>query len=289
MRQKCYFLVVMLFFVLGCAKTDNSQILAKVNNQVITVKDLENRISKSPSYYRSLAQQNKKKFLDDMIGEIIFVQEALKNRLDQNKDVRDLVAEARNKILISKLIEEKVEKRAVVTDDQIQQFYEQHRDQFVIPEKMRASHIMVSSEGKAKEILKRLKSGEDFAELARNESQDASKDNGGDIGYFTKGQMIPEFEEACFKLQVGELSEPVKTKLGYHIVRVTDRINAQAEDLSVVKQNIKEELLKVIKRNEFDKLVENLKKNSNIQINEKLLNELDKKAASTQEEKSGSK
>lgn len=88
---------------------------------------------------------------------------------------------------------------------------------------IRASHILVKDEGKAKEIAKELESGADFAELAGKHSLCPSKENGGDLGFFDRGQMVSEFEEAAFSLSVGEVSGPVKTQFGYHIIRLTGK------------------------------------------------------------------
>lgn len=89
--------------------------------------------------------------------------------------------------------------------------------------KVRASHILVSSQEKAKSILEEIKKGADFAKLAKKHSECPSSKKGGDLGFFSKGRMVPEFEKAAFSLNPGEVSGPVKTEFGYHLIKVTGR------------------------------------------------------------------
>ncbi len=89
--------------------------------------------------------------------------------------------------------------------------------------KVRASHILVPNLQAAQKVLHELKNGKDFGELAKEFSTCPSRENDGDLGFFGKGQMVKEFEEAAFSMKVGELSEPVKTEFGYHIIKVTDK------------------------------------------------------------------
>jgi peptidyl-prolyl cis-trans isomerase C len=91
-----------------------------------------------------------------------------------------------------------------------------------VANEVRASHILVKTEGEAQNILNQIKTGSDFAELAKAHSECPSKRKGGDLGYFSRGQMVKEFEEAAFGMQRGQVSEPVQTQFGYHIIKVTD-------------------------------------------------------------------
>jgi peptidyl-prolyl cis-trans isomerase C len=110
-----------------------------------------------------------------------------------------------------------------VTEDKIKEEYNNLVKEFDNKEEVRAKHILVDSEDEAKEISKKIAAGESFEELAKQKSKDSSKEKGGDLGYFSKGMMVPAFEEAVFALKVGEVSKPVKSDFGWHIIKLEDR------------------------------------------------------------------
>lgn len=271
------FYILLLFFLIssalsGCGDV-KSKPLAVVDGKVITIGDFEKRLSKLPAYYQTLASKRKKDFLDDMIAEQLLYKEALKRRLHKESDVKELMEEAGRKILVAKLMEVEGKKKGSVTEEDVKAFYEVHKDEFVTPLKLRASLIQVDTEAQAAELLQKLKEGTDFAELASQYSKDPSKERGGDIGYFIKGQLMPEIEEACFKLEVGEVSGIVKTQFGYHIMKLTDKREPRAVELAELKELIKKELNDKAQHEVFEKLIKNLKSKSRIKINDKLLEE----------------
>jgi len=272
MRKSYIFLSLIIVFSIfsGCGDA-KSRTLATVDGKAITVGDFEKRLAKLPPYYRALAGQRKKDFLNDMIAEQLLYKEALKRGLKTEPEVRDLLKEAQRKILVAKLIEVEGGKKTGVDEAEVKAFYEARKDDFMTPLKLRASHIQVDTEAEAKEISRKLKEGADFGQLAREYSKDPSKERGGDIGYFAKGQLMPEIEDACFKLEVGQVSDIVKTQFGYHIVKLTDKKEPQAVELSEVKGTIEKELKDAAQRESFDGLVKNLKSKARVKINEKLL------------------
>jgi len=261
--------IASVFAFSGCGNA-KSKPLATVNGKVITVGDFEKRVSKMPAYYKTLAGERKKDFLDDMINEQLIYKEALRRGINREPEVKELLDEAKRKILIARLMETEVKKSAV-NEDKIKEFYAIHKDDFVTPLKLRASHIMVDTEAEANEVLQKLKDGGDFAQLAKQYSKDPSKARGGDLGYFIKGQLMPEIEEVCFKLQVGQMSDIIKTKFGYHIIKLTDRIEPRTVELSEVRDAIEKELKDKAQQKTLDDLVKNLRSKAHIKINEKLL------------------
>lgn len=270
---KSYILLslVIIFSILSGCGDAKSRPLATVYGKVITVGDFEKRLAKLPPYYKALASQRKKDFLEDMIAEQLLYKEALRRSLSRDPEVRELLNEAQRKILVAKLIEMEGSKKTGVDEAEVKAFYEAHKGDFVTPLKLRASHIQVDTEAEAKEVLQKLKDGAEFGQLARQYSKDPSKERGGDIGYFAKGQLMPEIEEACFKLEVGQVSDIIKTQLGYHIMKLTDKKEPQAVELSEVKGTIEKELKDKAQQESFDALVKNLKSKARVKINEKLL------------------
>jgi peptidyl-prolyl cis-trans isomerase D len=136
-----------------------------------------------------------------------------------------------------------------IGEDEIEYYYEAHPDEFEHPESIRARHILFEDEEKAKEILKKLKRGADFEKMAKEHSTGPTKDKGGDLGFFERGKMVPEFEEAAFALEAGKISDIVKTQFGYHIIKVEERKEGYTEKLEDVKAKIKDNILKESAKN----------------------------------------
>ncbi|MCB1380848.1 MAG: peptidylprolyl isomerase [Alphaproteobacteria bacterium] len=134
--------------------------------------------------------------------------------------------------------------RPQVTEDQIRAVYDEEAAKLVQTERVRARHILVGSEKEASDILARLNKGENFADLAKQYSLDGSKDYGGDLGYFTAPEMVPEFSKAAFSLKAGEVSKPVKTDFGWHIIKLEDRKMGVAQPYDQVKSAIRNVLLR---------------------------------------------
>src|SRR5439155_25834420 len=133
----------------------------------------------------------------------------------------------------------------------VERFYNENSEQYSTPDQIRASHILLKTEGKddaavkakAEEILKEAKGGADFAELAKKHSEDeANAKNGGDLDYFARGRMVPEFDQAAFAMQPGQISDLVKTQYGYHIIKVVDRKPGTTRSLADVRQQITDQL-----------------------------------------------
>nr|WP_303874616.1 peptidylprolyl isomerase [Tepidanaerobacter acetatoxydans] len=131
-----------------------------------------------------------------------------------------------------------------IEENEIKSYFDANKESFDTKEQVKASHILVDSEDKAKEVKTKLLNGEDFAELAKNYSIDtANNQRGGELGFFARGEMVPEFENVAFSLEVGEISEPVKTDFGYHIIKVEDKKQAKEAMYEESKEDIRNILL----------------------------------------------
>ncbi|MBI5124314.1 MAG: peptidyl-prolyl cis-trans isomerase [Candidatus Omnitrophica bacterium] len=270
MRIKLFFIPisVIAIFLAGCGTKPSAQdkILVTVANKFITLKDFKHKLSRLPSYFQGMAQNNKKTLLDDMIIENLFLEDALRKGVDRDKEIRDILNEARKKIIIAKFVKTEVDDKVSISGDDMKKFYEEHKEDFKRPEMWRASHILVASEPEAKEILSELANGKSFEELAKNKSIDATAARLGDVGYFRKAQVLPEFENTCFNLKVGQTSAIVHTQFGYHIIKLTDKKDEAVESFEEARPKIENEL-KVKKRNElFDKLVADLKNKYHVMV-----------------------
>ncbi len=144
----------------------------------------------------------------------------------------------KNSMLIEELLAPEVE----ITDEDMQTYFDENKEEFNQKEQVRASHILVEDEATAQEVLEKINAGEDFAELAKEYSTDGSAENGGDLGFFGKGDMVAEFEEAAWALEKDEVSDIVKSEFGYHIIKKTDYQAAEEAKFEDHKDEIKDAL-----------------------------------------------
>ncbi|MEF3356022.1 peptidylprolyl isomerase [Paenibacillus sp. GYB006] len=167
-------------------------------------------------------------------------EEALNSALAQSgMTLDDLKKNTEIQVKIRKILEPQTK----VTDEEISTYYEENKDTFATPEQVRASHILVETKEEADAIKKELDEGADFATLAKEKSTDSSAANGGDLGFFGKGDMVEEFEKAAFSMEINEISEPIKSDYGYHIIKKTDYKEATNPTLEDKKEEIRKLLV----------------------------------------------
>jgi len=276
--KKLYVVLVMVCVLMafGCAKKVKEDVVATVNGKPITVTMLNEKIEKLPEYYQTFAAQHKKEIVDEMIVEELLYDEAKRRKLHNDPDMKELISDANRKILISRVIEDETKKSAPVSDDDVKDYYEQNKEKYMIPEMVRASHILTSTEEEAVKAKGELDRGADFVAVANEYSKDLTKDRGGDLGYFKKGQMIPEFENAAFNLNIGETSDVIKTRFGYHVIRLTDRKPATYRNFEEVKDTVRTSIMRDKQRQSFDEFTKTLKDKAKISIDQDILQSFDK-------------
>lgn len=250
----------------GCAKKE--PYVAIVNKQVITEEDFSSRIAKLPERYQDVIRANKKKFLDELIVDTLLYQEALRLKLDEDEDARAVIEEAKKKIIIAKLLNKMIDKAVTLDEAEAREYYDNNLEEFQTPEILRASHIMVRTEKEANDIVSELANGKNFEDLARTQSIDPSATRGGDIGYFARGQITPDFEKVCFNMQEGEISDIIQTRFGFHIIKLTERKARSVEEFKGVRGRIIQDLLVSKKKKAFNELAERLREEAKIIVNE---------------------
>ncbi len=186
----------------------------------------------------------------------------------QDQDFNDIKAQVNNGLAIQKLISMQVDDKIDVNDTDTKTYYQDHSDEFMVPEQVKVSHIMISTQSddpnadpnevkaqgkqKAESLLNRLKAGEDFAELAKKQSTGPAAESGGDLGMIRKGQTPPAFEQAAFALKVGEISDVVETPYGYHILKVSQHDDPK----QLTYDEVKEDIQNTLKDKQTQKLTE---------------------------------
>jgi parvulin-like peptidyl-prolyl isomerase len=181
---------------------------------------------------------------------------------------------ARQKILVAKLISVEVESKVKISGDDAKAYYDAHREEFMSPMRVRASHILLRSREEAESVLAKIQAGADFGEMAKQFSLDPTASKGGDLGFFEKGQLILEIEEAAFAMKKDQLSQVIQTTFGFHLLKLTDLAEPQIREYESVKREIIEKLTVNEKTKHFAELTERLKTKGKIKINEKALGDL---------------
>ena len=258
----------------GCGKKDSGPAVARFGGETITATEYKEKLERLPQGLRGVALSNKKEFLEDVLAERLLLKEAKRRNIESLPDVKLLLEAARKKIVVAKLIELEIDKKVSVSEEEPMVYYESRKEEFKTPVLIRASNILVKTEEDARQIRKELLAGADFEDTARKRSLDAAAPRGGDLGYFQKGQFVAEFEDAAFKLKKGELSDVVKSRFGYHLIKLTDRMEPQMREFTSVKKLIEDKILKEKRAAAFKALIQKLKAGSELKVDEKALDSL---------------
>ncbi|MBA7557068.1 Peptidyl-prolyl cis-trans isomerase D [subsurface metagenome] len=173
--------------------------------------------------------------------------------------------------MVQVLIEREILDKIKVNDEEVLEYYELNKDSFTEKEQVYLYNILIETEEEAQDVLEQLKAGGDFSEIAIEKSTGPSAVQGGDLGYLTRGTIIPEIEEVVFALELEELSEIIKTDFGFHILKITEKKPETVKTLEEVKEDIIQTLLPDKQKEAFENLLEELKSKSEIEINEEAL------------------
>ncbi len=304
------FVVCLIFLAVqfnATAQTsDPAQVVATVNGEEISQSTVDLIITKIvlpqfqsqnpgkelPEEQKNMIQQN---IINQLVTQELILQAAAKSNLTADEAEVDKRFEAfkaqqpeaadeqmrqliSKDVLIYQTIQQNVVSKVAITDEEAQDYYNQHKDQFEESDQVKASHILLqvapdaaqeekdAAKKKIQEILVMAKEGKDFAELAKEYSEGPSNANGGDLGFFPRGAMVKPFEDAAFALNEGDISDVVETQFGYHILKVTGKKDQQTVAFEDVKDQLKQGLLQQKTNAEVGKWVEEIKAKATIEI-----------------------
>jgi peptidyl-prolyl cis-trans isomerase C len=238
---------------------DSDPVVARANGIDIRQSDLAQAEDEVGGSMPQMAPDQKREYLITSLADVIILAQAAdQQKVGDRDDVKHKIQFERNKVLMETLLQDAG--KAAVTEDAMHKVYDDAIKQMPAEEEVHARHILVPTEDEANAIEAELKKGADFATLAKEKSKDPGAAEGGDLGYFTKEQMVPEFADVAFKLDKGQISDPVKTQFGWHIIKVEDKRIKPTPTFDEVKA----QLQTYVAHKAQAELVENLRKTATI-------------------------
>jgi peptidyl-prolyl cis-trans isomerase C len=250
---------IALLFAPLAARADDP-VLARVNGVEIHESDLAFAEEEIGSNMPQMPPEQKRDYLITYLTDVVIVSQAAEKQGIANRDdVKRRLAFDHNRVLMEAMLTDTA--KAALTDDAMHKVYDEATKQMASEQEVHARHILVASEDEAKAIEEQLKKGADFAALAKEKSKDPGAADGGDLGYFTKDQMVPEFADAAFKLEKGQISDPVHTQFGWHVIKVEDKRTKPTPPFDQVKA----QLANYVEHRAQAEMVDNLRKNATVE------------------------
>lgn len=248
--------------------------LVTVNGRPITEADVRLAETEIGPQLASIPMTERRRVVMDYLIENTLMAEAgAKQQLDTSEGFEDRISYYKNRALRDAFFDKHV--MAGVTEANAKSIYDEQIGSKKPQEEVRARHILVKTEADARDVVERLNRGAEFAELASELSIGPSKSQGGDLGYFTKGQMVKPFEETAFALNTGDISDPLKTQFGWHVIKLEDKRMQQLPSFGELKDRIRASLI----QRKAQEVMGGLRKDAKIEFTDKNLEEDMKKAA----------
>ena len=243
-----------------------NKVLAIVNGREIKESDLRalvQNLGQNAAYFQG--EDGRAKLVDELIMHELMYSDAVENNLESEEEFIEVFNNMK-KSMLQQYNLRKMFNEIAISEEEIKAFYDENKSLYNRPEMVSASHILVDSEEKANEILEDITDGLSFEDAAKEFSSCPSKQEGGALGQFGKGQMVKEFEDAAFAMRVGEISAPVKTQFGYHIIKLTENLSARNAEFEEVYQEVKDNCFAVKQENVYKNRKEELSKKYDVVI-----------------------
>lgn len=237
-----------------------NKVLAVAAGYEITEKDLNGIVSRYPQERRAAFQseQGKKQLVEQLISFELMNKFGKELGLDKTQEYKDAIENISKEVITSMAIN-KVLADVTVTDEEVKKYYEENKASFEQPATVSARHILTKTEEECKKIKEEIDNGTiSFADAAMKHSTCPSGQQGGALGDFSKGMMVPEFEEAAFNSEIGVVSEPVKTQFGYHLIVVDSKNEGSTKEFEEVKDSVLNQLLQQNQHKKYEEMLKEL-------------------------------
>lgn len=242
-------------------------VVARVNNVELTLEMIQASI---PKEFRSHVKPiHLKELVERWVDNQVFYQEALRRGVNREAVVLYEIEQMRQQVIVSYMLETELQRSVTVSKEDIQDYYEKNKEQFIRPEDLvNFYQILSDSLEKIAPIRSRILRGEEFEKLARENSLDPSAENGGDMGWLSRSQLLPQIEAQVFRLKKGFVSQPIKTEIGYHLIKVIEiRPKEEIQALDEVEQIISERVKSRKRTEKYGHLLAMLKDAAQIEVN----------------------
>jgi peptidyl-prolyl cis-trans isomerase C len=239
--------------------------IAKIGSKTVTDADLKGlvgNVSEAQKAQINGDAEIKNRMVDNLVVEELFVQEAEKTGVSKDKDYQTALDRARRQILAQRFLQKHVQPK--ITDSNVKAYFDKNKGKYSQDE-VHAQHVLLKDEAEAKEVYEKAKKGDDFETLAKKYSKDPSAaQNGGDLGFFTRSRMVPQFADKAFSMAKGDISEPVKSPFGWHVIKVIEKRDGKPIKFDDIKDQVKGDY-----QNEtINELIASLKKSNKVVIHE---------------------
>ena len=264
----------LLLFLAACQQQDEialsgpmnpTPVVATVNGVPIHESDIDSEMAMLPeemSRYRNDVS-TRAHIMRSLIRRHAISQKAMQMGIDLDPAIRQRIENGRRQILIEAARQWQLAHMETIQESDLTAYYKQHLADFAVPEQVHARHILVASQKQALAVIKQLRGGADFAVLAASESlDDSNKSRGGDLNWFQRGVMVKAFDDIAFGLKENEISQPVKTRFGWHVIELLGRRSAMQKPL----EEVRHEIIIILEKSQLDRWYESVEKESNIKV-----------------------
>jgi peptidyl-prolyl cis-trans isomerase C len=276
MRFLSLFAIIFAAFLVFSCSQSKDEVILKAGSSKLTKKELQEDIKNLPPQTKLFlaSPDGINRLKDELIKREVLYEEAKKKDLAKSEEFKRRLEEFKKLTLINMLLEQELKNLQPVTEKDAKDYYEKNKDQFIKPSEVRLSQIVVKNEEEAKKVYEKIDKGEDFGKIAKELSRDErTKANGGDIGFFKKGQLDPQVENLAFNLKKGQVSMPLNRKDGLYIFKITD-VKGTPIEFEQIKQQLTEQLKAKKQQEWFNSYIEELKKKYKVEVNEKALQDI---------------
>ena len=286
MKRYLKTLGILTLMVAGLASpafAEDRELVARIGNKTITVADFNKILTYYDAEQRAMIEKNpqaKPTILWQTVQGLVIAGLAREKGFDKRPEIKGQLEMITNNFLAFQYLQKEVISKIKVTEKEAKAYYDKNPDLFKSPEQIKARHILIQVpkeapeeekkklKEKADEVLKKVKAGEDFTKLAADFSDDSgTKSKGGELGFFSKGSMVPAFEQAAFALKPGEVSELVETDFGFHVIKVDEKKEAVSEPFETIKEKVTKQVLREKQETKVTEFVEQALKKAKVSMN----------------------